>query len=199
MIRCSVMPNVDKFGLQFYRTSLYACCIFAVPIVMKKMILPFLLFGLCLAGYSQLAVKRTDSIVSSIESKKTLTLNIVSDTFPTSGSDLLTIESVKFYSSKNKLVKVIFSGYYHQKDSTRNNIPADYDDFYFSNDVLIKVVSKDFDQTPPRDLQFYLNEKHRKKYLSKETQYFSKYDGINYFIELGYNLLEEFKFLTRSK
>jgi hypothetical protein len=61
------------------------------------------------------------------------------------------------------------------------------------------VVSKDFDQTPPRDLQFYLNEKHRKKYLSKETQYFSKYDGINYFIELGYNLLEEFKFLTRSK
>lgn len=166
---------------------------------MKKVILPLLLYALYLSGYSQIPMKRIDSIVNSIESKKTLSLNIVSDTFPASGSDLVTIEAVKFYSSKNKLAKVVFSGYYHQKDSNRNNIPADHDVFYFSNDVLIKVISKDFDHTPPKDLQFYLNEKHRKKYLSKETQYFSKYDGINYFIELGYNLLEEFRFLTRSK
>ncbi|HET9745680.1 MAG TPA: hypothetical protein VFP97_08205 [Chitinophagaceae bacterium] len=166
---------------------------------MKKVILPLLSISLYLSVYSQVPLKRTDSIVNSIESKQTLTLNTVSDTFATQGSKLLTVESVKFYSSKKKLAKVIFSGYYHQKDSTRHNIPADHDVFYFSNDVLIKVISKDFDHTPPKDLQFYLDEKHRKKYLSKETQYFSKFDGINYFIELGYNLLEEFKFLTRGK
>lgn len=166
---------------------------------MKKVIPALLLFSFCLSGYAQVPQKRIDSIVNLIESTNTFALNTVSDTFPTQGSDLLTIESVKFYSSKNKLAKVIFSGYYHRKESATNNIPADYDIFYFSDNVLIKVISKDFDHTPPKDLQFYLNEKHRKKYLSKQTQYFSKFDGINYFIELGYNLLEEFKFLTRSK
>jgi hypothetical protein len=37
-----------------------------------------------------------------------------------------------------------------------------------------------------------------KKYLSKETQNHSKYDGTKYFIELGYNLLNEFKLLTKK-
>ena len=144
-------------------------------------------------GYSQIPVKRTDSIVNSIEAKKALTVNVVSDTFPVSYSELLMIETVKFYSLKNKLLKVIFSVNYYSKDSTRNNIPTDHDVFYFSNDILIKVISKDFDQSPPKDLLLYLNEKHLKKYVSKETINSRKYEGVNYFIELGYNLLDEYK------
>ena len=73
-----------------------------------------------------------------------------------------------------------------------------YHFYYFNDDLLIKVVSKDYDQSPPKDLQFYLNEKHLKKYLAKETQYFSKYEGLNYFIELGYNLQAEFKYLNKK-
>lgn len=150
-------------------------------------------------GHSQIATKRIDSLVNLIESKKTLTIKVVSDTFPTSNPGLVDIESVKFYFLKNKLQKATFSAYYHRKDSAKNNILTDHDIYYFSDDVLIKVISKDYDQAPPKDLQFYLNEKHRKKYLSKQTQYFSKFDGPNYFIELGYNLLAEFKFLTKNK
>ena len=148
--------------------------------------------------YSQPPVKRIDSIVKLIESNKTLTLKLAADTFPTSNSNLVNIESVKFYSAKNKLLKVVFSAYYHRKDSTRDNIPTDYDVFYFNNDLLIKVISKDFDQSPPKDLQLYLDEKHLKKYLSKQTLNQSKFNGANYFVELGYNLLAEFKRLPKK-
>lgn len=165
---------------------------------MKKGILLLISLGLYILGYSQIPTKRIDSIVNSIESKKALPAKVLSDTFPTANAGVVSIESVKFFSSKNKLQKVIFSAHYHSKDSTRNDMLTDYDVFYLSNDVLIKVISKDFDQSPPKDVQFYLNEKHLKKYLAKETQYFSKYEGVNYFIELGYNLLEEFKFLTKK-
>lgn len=113
-------------------------------------------------------------------------------------ANLANIESVKFYSLKGKLQKVIFSTYYHQKDSTRTNILTGYEVFYFNNDVLIKVISKDFDQTPPKDLQFYLNEKDLKKYLAKQTIRSNRYDGANYFIEIGYNLLDEFKTLIKK-
>src|SRR4030095_1962633 len=166
---------------------------------MKKLILLLLPLSFHLLAYSQLPAKRTDSIVNTIELKKSLTLNVVSDTFPTVNPRVVNIESVKFYSSKNKLLKVIFSGYYHRKDSTSDNILTDYDIFYFNNDVMIKVISKDFDLSPPKDLQLYLNENHLKKFLSKKTQNLSKFDGANYYIELGYNLLNEFKLLNQNK
>ena len=165
---------------------------------MKKLTLLLLSLDLFIPGFSQTPVKRTDSLVNLIEAKKTLTAKLVSDTFPTFNSNVVSIESVKFYSSKNKLLKVIFSAYYHRKDSTSNNILADHDVFYFNNDVLIKVISKDFDQSPPKDLQLYLNESHLKKYFLKETLNYSKYAGPRYFIELGYNLLEEFKLLIKK-
>jgi hypothetical protein len=165
---------------------------------MKKVLLFLLPVTFCITGYSQLPVpKRIDSIVNSIESKKGLILKVVSDTFPVPNSKMVTIENVKFYSSNNKLLKVIFSAYYHLTDATKADVPADYDVYYFNKDVLIKVVTKDFDLSPPKDLQFYLNEKHQKKYLAKETQYADKYQGADYFVELGYNLLGEFKFLTK--
>ena len=166
---------------------------------MKKVILLLFLLGFYILGYSQAPAKRIDSLINLIESKKTLTVNLVSDTFPTLNSTVVNIESVKFYSSKNKLQKVIFSAYYHRKDSTSDNILTDYDIFYFNNDLMIKIISKDFDQSPPKDLQLYLNENHLKKFLSKKTQSFSKYDGANYFIELGYSLLNEFKLLNQNK
>ena len=165
---------------------------------MKKLTLLLLFLGLSISVFPQNPAKRTDSIVKVIESNKTLTLKLVSDTFPTFNSNVVNIESVKFYSSKNKLLKVIFSAYYHRKDSTSINTLTDYDVFYFNNDVLIKVISKDFDQSPPKDLQVYLNESHLKKYLAKETLNSSKYAGTKYFIELGYNLLDEFKLLTKK-
>ena len=150
-------------------------------------------------GYSQIPnTKRIDSIANTIESKKTLTLNPVSDTFPTVNPDVVTIESVKFYSTKNKLHKVIFSTYYYNKGPAKSNILTKYEVFYFYNDTLIKVISKDFDLSPPKDLQLYLNEKHLKKYVSKETINASRYEGVNYFIELGYNLLNEFKTLSKK-
>lgn len=165
---------------------------------MKKLALLLFSLSFYILGHSQIPVKRTDSLVTLIESRKTLTVNLVSDTFPTFNSNVVNIESVKFYSSKNKLLKVIFSAYYHRKDSTRNNMLTDHDIFYFNNDVLIKAISKDFDQSPPKDLQLYLNESHLKKYISKETLNYSKYAGTKYFIELGYNLLDEFKRLTKK-
>ena len=164
---------------------------------MKKLALLLLFISFFKTGFPQSPAKRTDSMVNLIESKKTLTVKLLSDTFPTFNGNVVSIESVKFYSSKNKLQKVIFSAYYHRKDSTRNNILADYDVFYFNNDILIKVISKDFDQSPPKDLKVYLNESHLKKYLAKETLNSSKYSGTKYFIELGYNLLDEFKRLTK--
>ena len=167
---------------------------------MKKLILLFLLISNSVFGYSQIPVaKRIDSIIKGIESKKDLTLKALSDTFPTVNPKVVNIESVRFYSSKNKLVKVAFSGYYHRKDSVMNNITTDQDIYYFNDDVLIKVVSKDYDESPPKEMQFYLNEKHQKKYLAKETQFADKFQGVNYFIELGYNLLAEFKYLTKNK
>ena len=165
---------------------------------MKKLTLLLLLLSLFISAFPQASQKRTDSLVRIIESNKTLTLKLVSDTFPTYNSKVVNIESVKFYSSKNKLRKVIFSAYYQSKDSTRINTLTDYDVFYFNDDVLIKVISKDFDQSPPKDLPVYLNESHLKKYLAKETLNASKYAGTKYFIELGYNLLDEFKLLTKK-
>jgi len=163
------------------------------------MILLFITFGLYILGYSQLpSPKKIDSIVKLIDSKKDLVLKALSDTFPTANPKVMTIESVKFYSSKNKLVKVVFSGYYHRKDSVMNNIVTDSDVYYFNDDILIKVISKDYDLSPPKDMQLYLNEKHLKKYLAKETQFADKFDGVNYFIELGYNLLAEFKYLNKK-
>ena len=165
---------------------------------MKKLTLLLLFVSLFILGFPQTPVKRTDSIVKLIEANKTLLVKLVSDTFPTANSNVVNIESVKFYSSKNKVLKVIFSVYYHRKDSTSDNFLTEYEVFYFNNDVLIKVISKDFDQSPPKDLQLYLNENHLKKYLSKQTLNSSKYAGVNYFIELGYILLEEFKQLKRK-
>lgn len=150
-------------------------------------------------GHSQIPnIKRIDSIVSTIESKKALTLKVVSDTFPTVNPDVVTIESVRFHSAKNKLVKAIFSSYYYNKGPAKSNILAQYEVFYFYNDSLIKAISKDFDLSPPKDFQYYLNEKHLKKYVSKETINASRYDGVNYFVELGYNLLTEFKSLNQK-
>jgi hypothetical protein len=166
---------------------------------MKKLILLLIPLSSCLPGYSQIPVKRTDSIVNSIESKKGLTVNNVSDTFPTVNANVVIIERVNFYSVKGKLLKVLFSSEYFRRDSVKNNILTQHEIFYFNNDVLIKVISKDFDETPPKDLKIYLNESHLKKYLSKQTLNSTRFDGANYFIELGYNLLEEFKQLIKIK
>lgn len=165
---------------------------------MNKFFLLVFSFWCYLLGYSQVPAKRIDSIVTTIEAKKTLTVNVVADTFLVANSDLVNIESVKFYSAKGNLNKIIFSAYFHRKDSTRNNITAEYEVFYFNNDILIKVISRDFDQSPPKDLHFYLGEKEKKKFDSKETMNFSKYDGVNYFIEFGYVLLIEFKQLNQK-
>ena len=148
-------------------------------------------------GYSQIPnIKRIDSIVKAIEAKKTLVVNTVSDTFGVSYSKLSTIENVKFYSTKNKLSKAIFTNIYYRKDSV--NTPTQFDVFYFNDDLLIKVLSKDYDQSPARDVVIYLNEKDLKKYIDKKTVNASRYEGVNYFIELGYNLLNEFKALTKK-
>jgi hypothetical protein len=147
---------------------------------------------------TQPVVKHIDSLVKIIESKRTLTVNVVADTFPIAHSNLLRIERLQFYSTNNKLAKVISSRGHHAKDSTVKNIQTRFDVFYFNNDILIKVISNDFDQSPPANIQFYLNETHRKKFLSKATKNFSKYEGANYFIESGYTLLNEFKLLNQK-
>ena len=150
-------------------------------------------------GYAQIPnLKRIDSIVKAIEAKKTLVVNTVSDTFGVSYSKLLTIVNVKFYSTKNKLSKAIFTNDYYQKDSISNNIPTQLDVFYFNDDLLIKVISKDYDQLPAKNIVIYLNEKDLKKYIDKKTVNASRYEGVNYFIELGYNLLNEFKALSKK-
>lgn len=160
---------------------------------MKKIITFFFLILLYITGQSQLpSPKKIDSLVKTIESKKDLIVKSVSDTFPTANSKIMAIESLKFYVSKNKLVKIVFSGYYNRKDSVDNVVTA-HDVYYFTNDVLIKVISKNFDESPPRDVQFYLNERDQKKYQSKATINAGKFDGANYYIETGYNLLNEFK------
>ena len=161
---------------------------------MKKLILLLIIFSHYEVVYSQLpSPKKIDSLVKLIESKKDLVIKTVSDTFPTANPNVITIEFVKFYSLKNKLVKVAFAGYYHRKDSVMNNIIISNETYYFNNDLLIKVVSKDFDQSTPKDVQFYLNERDRKKYLAEQTINSGKFDGANYYIEMGYNLLAEFK------
>jgi len=165
---------------------------------MNKLILLLPFFSLHLFGYSQPNVKRIDSTIKAIETKKTLTLNTVSDTFGVSHSHLLIIENVKFYSTKNKLSKAIFTNDYYRKDSASNNMTTQLDVFYYNDDILVKVISRDFDQSPPKNLEFYLNEKDLKKYIDKRTINTTRYDGVNYFIELGYNLLNEFKNLPKK-
>lgn len=165
---------------------------------MMKLAILSLILCIKLPGMSQLQLKRLDSIANSIDAKKTLTLKVVSDTFRIPNAGFVNIENVKFYSLKGKLQKAIFSTYYHQKDSSRTNILTGYEVFYFNNDLLIKVTSKDFDQTPPKDLQFYLNERDLKKYMAKQTTRANRYDGANYFVEIGYNLLDEFKALIKK-
>ena len=165
---------------------------------MKKLVLLFLILFLYWQGYSQLPIKRIDSIVRIIDAQKTLKVNVVCDTFPVTNSDLSNIECASFYSLKGKLVKIIYSWEYRHKDTTRKNIQTQIDVFYYHDGLLIKVVSKDFDQSPPKDIQLYLDERHRKKYLSKATVNAGRYDGINYYIEFGYNFLEEFKQLTHK-
>lgn len=166
---------------------------------MKKIILLLFPLSFFLLGYSQPPVKRIDSIVNTIESKKNLILNAVSDTFPTVNPDVSTIESVKFHSAKNKLNKVFFSCYYHSKDPAKDNTLIQFDIFYFYNDSLIKVISRDFDETPPKNIQFYIGEKEFKKYLGVKSRNFGKHDGANYYIDLGNALLEEFKQLIKNK
>ena len=158
----------------------------------------FIPLTLYIQGHSQPPTKRIDSIVKMIEAQKNLKLNTVCDTLSISYSDLSTIECLKFYFAKDKLHKVIYSTDFHHKDSTRKNIPTRFDVFYYDDELLIKVISKDFDQSPPKDLRYYLNEKDLKKYLAKETLNASKYDGADYFIELGYILLDEFKILMKK-
>lgn len=167
---------------------------------MKKVTLLLISLSLYLSGHSQLpSTKKIDSIVKIINSQKNLKTDLVCDTFPVPNSDLSNIECARFYSLKGKLVKVIYSLAYHQKDTTHQNIQTQIDVFYYNNDLLIKVVSKDFDHLPPKDIQFYLGEPHRKKYISKETINAGKQDGAKYFVEFGYNFLEEFKQLTLKK
>jgi hypothetical protein len=158
---------------------------------MKKATLLLYLTGLCLIGYSQPQIKKIDSLVKSIDAQKTLKTDNVCDTFTVDYSKLSNIECARFYSLKGKLVKVIYSWEY--KDSSGKKIQTQIDVFYYNNGLLIKVISKDFDQSPPKDSQIYLNERHREKYDSKETINAGKYDGVKYFIEFGYNFLEEFK------
>jgi hypothetical protein len=160
---------------------------------MKKITLFLTFLGLYLLGNSQTQVKKIDSLVKSIDAQKTLKTDKVCDTFKVDFSELSNIECARFYSLKGKLVKVIYSQEYHHKDTTRKNIHSQIDVFYYNNGLLIKVVSKDFDQSPPKDSQIYFNESHRKKYDLKKTINASKYDGVDYFIEFGYNFLDEFK------
>ncbi|HEX6846584.1 MAG TPA: hypothetical protein VF144_06380 [Chitinophagaceae bacterium] len=167
---------------------------------MNKTIFFLVLINFFTVGHSQIPVKKKiDSLVSVIESKKTLSLNSVADTFATQHSNLLSIENVKFYSLKNKLVKVSFTTNYFRKDSTVANMATGFEIFYFNDDLLIKVISRDFDQSPPKNIEFYLNEKDRQKYLSKQTMNASRYDGVNYFVEIGYGLLDEFRSLNHKK
>jgi len=149
--------------------------------------------GLYILGYSQIQTKKIDSIARIIDAQKSLKTDIVCDTFRVANSELSNIECARFYSVKGKLVKVIYSLQYHHKDTARTNISTQLDVFYYNDGLLIKVISKDFDQSPPKDFQYYMNERHQKKYVSKETINAGKYDGVNYFIEFGYNFLEEFK------
>jgi hypothetical protein len=166
---------------------------------MKKLVLLFTLFSLFLSAKSQLpSPKKIDSIVKAIDAQKNL-LKIVCDTFPVAYSEMKNIECARFYSYKGKLVKVIYSLQYQHKDTTRINISTQLDVFYYKDSLLVKVISKDFDQSPPKDLQFYLGEAHRKKYISKETINAGKQDGAGYYIEFGYNFLEEFKKLNAKK
>ena len=164
---------------------------------MKKLVLLLFSFGFYAMGYSQVSPKQIDSIVNRIESEKTLKQKTVCDTFTVSFSNLATIECLKFYFVKDKLFKAIYSNDYHRKDSARN-IPTRFDVFYYNEGLLIKVISKDFDNSPPTDIKFYLTEKDLKKFLAKETQHYGKYDGANYFIEFGYALLNEFKQLNQK-
>lgn len=161
--------------------------------MMKRLAL--LLFLLCpyAFGYSQPPVKRIDSFVNLIETKKTLTLTGVSDTFLTVNPDVSAIETVKFHAVRNKLNKAILSSYYYSKDPGKSSMLTQFDIFYFNNDSLIKVISKDFDETPPKNIQFYIGEKELNKYFAVKSRNFRKYDGANYFIDLGYALLDEFK------
>lgn len=165
---------------------------------MKKLTLLLFFLSFCALGYAQMPVKRIDSLVKIIESKKTLTVNIISDTFPIANSNLLRIESRKFYSADNKLLKVVSARDNQTKDAAKKNIQTRFDIFYFNNDLLIKVISRDFDQSPVIDIQFYLNEAHHKKFLAKATKNFSRYEGANYFVETGYSLLNEFKLLHKK-
>jgi len=155
--------------------------------------------NLYIVGDSQPQPKQIDSIVRKIDAQKTLKTDIVCDTFQVANSELSNIECARFYSVKGKLVKVIYSLQYHHKDTARTNISTQLDVFYYNDGLLIKVISKDFDQSPPKDFQYYLNEKHLKKYVSKETINAGKFNGVNFFIEFGYNFLEEFKLLTTKK
>jgi hypothetical protein len=167
---------------------------------MKKLLLLLFPFVFCIPGLSQIPSKRKiDSLVNAIESKKTLNLNTVTDTFATLHSNLLTIENVKFYSVKNKLVKASFTTNYFRKDSTVANMATGFEVFYFNDDLLIKVISRDFDQAPPKNIEFYLNEKDRKKFIGKQTMNSTRYDGANYFVEIGYSLLDEFKSINPQK
>lgn len=166
-----------------------------MPVIMKKLILVLISLNFYTPGYSQPSTKKTDSIVRIIDAQKTLKADIVCDTFPVPNSELSNIECARFYLLKGKLVKVIYSWEYRNKDTAIKTVrtQTQIDVYYYQNDLLIKVISKDFDQSPPKDSQIYFNESHRKKYDSKKTINAGKYDGVDYFIEFGYNFLEEFK------
>jgi hypothetical protein len=165
---------------------------------MKKAILLLLLPSLYLSGQSQPPVNRIDSIVNIIESKKSLSLNFVCDTSKLSYADLTTIECLKFYSVDNRLFKAVYLFEYYRKDSLLNNSSSHLDIYYYNNGLLIKVMSKDFDKSPPADLQFYMGEKEMKKYISGDTRRYDRFDGVNYFIETGYAFLEEFKLVNKK-
>ncbi len=161
--------------------------------MMKKPALLLLVLYSCAFGSSQPPVKRIDSLVNLIETRKTLTLTGVSDTFPTVNPGVSTIETVKFHSVKNKLNKVTLSSYYYSKESSKSSMLTQFDIFYFNNDSLIKVISRDFDETPPKNIQFYIGPHELKKFFALKSRSFRKYDGANYYIDLGYALLDEFK------
>jgi len=171
---------------------------------MRKAVFLFTICLFSILGHSQNPTKRIDSIVKLINSEKSLKVKMVCDTSFVSYSDLSTIECLKFYFQKDKLLKAIYSLDYRRKDSTLNNSSSRFDEFYYNDGQLIKVITKDFDQSPPKNIEFYLNENQLKKFLSKETpnpkgtQNYSRYDGINYFIESAYTLLNEFKLLNQK-
>ena len=149
-------------------------------------------------GNSQPPIERIDNMVNIIESKKRLSLKVVCDTSKLPYSDFKTIECLKFYSKDDRLIKVVYSFDHYHKDTIKILFSTRFDVYYYNDGLLIKVISTDSDKSPPENLQFYLEEKDKIKYVPGEVGKYDRHDGINYFIETGYLLLEEFEIIDKK-